>query len=498
MMTPQVSNIQKPYLAFDFGAESGRAVLAHLQSGILTTEEVHRFANEPVEYGGSLHWDVARLWFEVRKALARLGEIELAGIGVDAWGVDYALLGERGELLQNPYHYRDRRTEGVVEEVLRNVPREEIYKATGIQFMPINTLYQLFAARRQTPELLKAAKYLLTIPDLFNYWLTGSAVCEFTNATTTQMVDPVKRAWATGLMQRLELPAHLPAPIVEPGSIIGPLLPDIAGNSSLAGTTVIAPACHDTGSAVAAISARDGTAFLSSGTWSLLGTELDSPVITSDALRLNFTNEGGVNGTTRLLKNVMGLWMLQGCRQSWVAQGLGSDYRELIELATREASFRHLVDPDDDSFLRPPDMLAAIDRFCTRTHQPVPQEPGAYVRAVLESLAFKYRLVLRNLEQVCGKSIEQIRIIGGGSKNRLLNQLTADATGRRVLAGPAEATALGNVAIQILATGGAASLQEVRAMVDRSFPTEVFEPLETDKWDDHAERFEQYCGSIYA
>jgi rhamnulokinase len=488
---------QKPYLAFDFGAQSGRAVLAHLQSGILTTEEVRRFANEPVEYGGSLHWDVARLWFEVRKALARLGGMDLAGIGVDAWGVDFALLGERGELLQNPYHYRDRRTEGIMEEVVGKAGKEAIYKATGIQFMPINTLYQLFAARRQTPKLLEAAKYLLTIPDLFHYWLTGTAVCEFTNATTTQMVDPVKRAWAVGLMQSLELPAHLPAPIVEPGSIIGTLLADVAG-SSLAGTTVIAPACHDTGSAVAAISARDGTAFLSSGTWSMLGTELESPVITPDALRMNFTNEGGVNGTTRLLKNVMGLWILQGCRQSWTAQGRSYDYRELIELAAREKSFRHLIDPDHGSFLRPPDMLAAIDKFCIRTHQPVPQEPGAYVRSVLESLAFKYRFVLHNLEQLCGKHMEQIRIIGGGSKNRLLNQLTADATGTRVLAGPAEATALGNVAIQILATGGAASLQEVRAIVDRSFPPEVFEPLETDKWDQQAERFEQYCGSIYA
>ena len=266
----------KPYLAFDFGAESGRAVLAHLQSGILTTEEVHRFPNEPVEYGGSLHWDVARLWFEVRTALAQLGDMELEGIGVDAWGVDYALLGEQGELLQNPHHYRDRRTDGAMEEVFRKVAREEIYQATGIQFMPINTLYQLFAAQRQTPKLLDAAKYLLTIPDLFHYWLTGNAVCEFTNATTTQMVDPVKRAWEAGLMERLELPVRLPAPIVEPGSIIGTLLPEIAQHSVLAGTTIIAPASHDTGSAVAAISAREGTAFISSGTWSLVGTELDA------------------------------------------------------------------------------------------------------------------------------------------------------------------------------------------------------------------------------
>ena len=229
-----------------------------------------------------------------------------------------------------------------------------------------------------------------------------------------------------------------------------------------------------------------------------VGNGLDSPVITSDALRLNFTNEGGVNGTTRLLKNMMGLWMLRSCRQSWTGQGHSYDYRELTELAARAPSFRHLVDPDDESFLRPPDMLAAINQFCTRTHQSVPQEPGGYVRTILESLAFKYRFVLRNLEQVSGKQIGQIRIIGGGSKNRLLNQLTADATGRKVLAGPVEATALGNIAIQILATGGAASLQEVRAIVDRSFPTECFEPLETDKWDEHAEQFEQYCGSIYA
>jgi len=488
----------KPYLAFDFGAESGRAVLAHLQSGILTTAEVHRFRNEPVEYGGSLHWDAPRLWFEVRKALACVEQIELAGIGVDAWGVDYALLGERGELLQNPYHYRDRRTEGVMEEVFRKVTKDQIYRETGIQFMPINTLYQLFAAQRDAPSIMTAAKQWVTIPDLFNYWLTGNAVCEFTNATTTQLVDPVNRAWAIDLMQKLGLNSSLPGPIVEPGSILGTLLPSLAQNSSLTATPVIAPACHDTGSAVAAITARDGTAFLSSGTWSLIGTELDAPVVTPEALRLNFTNEGGVNGTTRLLKNVMGLWMLQGCRNHWSARGQGSDYRELVELAGREPAFAHLVDPDDDAFLHPTDMLAAIDQFCRKTHQPAPATRGAYVRCILESLALKYRLVLRSLEQLGGKRIDQIRVIGGGSKNRLLNQFTADAAGRRVLAGPAEATALGNIAMQILATAEASSLQQVRAIIDRSFPTEVFEPLETDKWEQQTERFEQYCEMTYA
>jgi rhamnulokinase len=495
MPDPQRS---KPYLAFDFGAESGRAVLARLHSGILTTEEIHRFRNEPVEYGGSLHWDVARLWFELRKALTCVERTEIAGIGVDAWGVDYALLGEHGQLLQNPYHYRDHRTEGVMDDVFRKVYKQDIYQATGIQFMPINTLYQLYAAQRDTPSIVAAATRLVTIPDLFNYWLTGNAVCEFTNATTTQFVDPVGRRWAIDLLQKLGLNSRILAPIVEPGSLVGTLLPSIAQNSSLRGTPIIAPACHDTGSAVAAITARDGTAFLSSGTWSLIGTELDSPVITPQALRLNFTNEGGVNGTTRLLKNVMGLWMLQGCRKGWSARGQHIEYGELIDIAGREPAFAHLVDPDDEAFLRPTDMLAAIDEFCRKTHQPKPATPGAYVRCVLESLALKYRLVLRSLEELSGKRIDQIRVIGGGSKNRLLNQFTADATGKKVLAGPIEATALGNIGIQILATGEASSLQDVRAIIDRSFSTEVFHPLGTDKWERHRERFEQYCEMTYA
>ena len=493
------SKSSKPYLAFDFGAESGRAIVARLDGGVLTTQEIRRFKNEPVEYGGSLHWDVARLWWEVRQALSSLEGTELAGIGVDGWGVDYALLGEKGELLQNPYHYRDGRIAGVMEEVFRKVPQEEIYRATGIQFMAINTLYQLFAAARETPSLLKAARQLITIPDLFHYWLTGNAVCEFTNATTTQLVDPVTRTWARELMDRLELPRHFWSEIVEPGTVVGKLLPGIAGNAGLADIPVIAPAAHDTGSAVAAISAREGTVFLSSGTWSLLGTEVNQPVINSEALRLNFTNEGGVQGTTRLLKNVMGLWMLQSCRQSWNAQGKsGYEHSELMELAAREESFGSLVDPDHESFLRPADMPAAIDQFCGRTHQPAPKTPAGYARTILESLALKYRVVLASLEKLTGKRIEQIRVIGGGAKNRLLNQLTADSTGRTVLAGPAEATALGNVAMQMLATGAVSSLNEVRGIIERSYPAEVFEPQDTEKWNRQAERFEHYCEAVYA
>lgn len=487
----------KTYLALDLGAESGRAVLGRLQRGILSMEELHRFRNEPVEYGGSLHWDVARLWLEIRKALTCVEQRSLGGIGVDTWGVDYALLGERGELLQNPYHYRDRRTQGIMEEVFRRVSKEEIYRVTGIQFMPINTLNQLVAAQSNTPSILAAARVLLTIPDLFNYWLTGNAVCEYTNATTTQLVDPRRRNWATELMIALGLPPDLPAPIVEPGTVVGTLLPSISENS-LGGTPVIAPACHDTGSAVAAITARTGTAFLSSGTWSLIGAELDAPVLTQAALDANFTNEGGVNGTTRLLKNVMGLWMLQGCRKCWSARGQTADYAELVELGSQERGFANLIDPDDESFLRATDMLGAIDAFCLKTHQPTPATPGAYVRCILDSLALKYRFVVHQLGQLCGEGIEQIRVIGGGSNNHVLNQFTANATGRRVLAGPAEATALGNIAVQMLATGEASSLTEVRAIIDRSFPTRIFEPVETGQWEREAERFAQYCGMSYA
>jgi rhamnulokinase len=485
------------YLAFDLGAESGRGFLGELQNDRIALREIHRFPNQPVEYGGVPHWDVARLWHEIRYALCALEEPELAGIGVDAWGVDYALLGERGELLQNPRHYRDRRNVAAMNDVLRLVPREDIYRATGIQFMPINTLNQLFAASRDTPHLLAAAERLVMIPDLFHYWLTGNAVCEFTAASTTQLVDTKTRSWASDLMARLGLPAALPGLIMNPGTVVGKLKSGLA-RASLNGTNVIAPASHDTASAVSSVAARDDTAFLSSGTWSLVGIELDAPIISDDAMRLNFTNEGGVCGTTRFLKNVMGLWMLQGCRWSFAARGHEYSYAEMMEAAGEAPAFRQLVDPDDVSFLNPEDMLAAIDRFCVKCDQPTPQDVGAYVRTVLESLALKYRLVIRNLESLTGRAIAQIRIIGGGSRNRLLNQFTADATARRVLAGPVEAAVLGNIGVQMMATGGADGLAEARAIIDRSFRTEIFEPSDPGKWDRAAERFQQYCEFTYA
>jgi rhamnulokinase len=471
----------RSWLAFDLGAESGRAFTGSLTSGILTIKEIHRFANEPLVCGGSLHWDVERLWQEMRQALASAdGNVE--GIGVDSWGVDYALLDAKGELVENPHHYRDVRNPPAMAAAHELVSREEIYGETGIQFLPFNTIYQLFAAKRQSPEIFRTAKQLLMIPDLFNYWLTGKTACEYTDATTTQLVNPRTRCWSQKLIERLGFPSHLFGEIVEPGTIPG-----------RAGTPVIATASHDTASAVASVTARDNTVFLSSGTWSLLGIELDAPVLTSDALALNFTNEGGVAGTTRLLKNVMGLWMLQCCKRSWAAAGHDHEYAALIDDAMLQPAFEMLIDPDDPTFLNPPDMPAAIDAYCRRTQQPRPNSPGAYARAILESLALKYRSVIAGIEKLTGNRITQIHVIGGGSKNRCLNQFTADATGRRVIAGPSEAAVLGNLGVQMMATGAAGSLKEMRAIIERSFRTEVYEPADHEVWRRESERFNQYC-----
>ncbi len=488
------------YLAFDFGAESGRAMLAELTADrrVLTTREIHRFSNDPVEYGGSLHWDAPRLWFELQAGLSAVGDRPLEAIGVDTWGVDYALLGERGDLIGNPFHYRDPQNVAAMQDVLQAIAKDELYKATGIQLMPINTLIQLYAARQRSPRLLDAADRLLMMPDLFNYWLTGTAVCEFTNATTTQMIDPVRRSWATSLTDRLDLPSRLLSRIVEAGSVIGPMLPGVSRTKSFEGTPIVASATHDTAAAVAAAGGSPHTAFISSGTWSLVGIELPAPIVSDESFRLNFSNEGGVYGTTRFLKNVMGLWLLQCCRRAWSEAGHALTYVELMDAAQREPAAVQLVDPDDVSFLRPADIRIAIDDFCRRTDQERPSSAGAYARIVLDSLALKYRVVIDQIEAVTGRSIDTVRIMGGGSKNRLLNQLTADATGRRVVAGPVEATALGNIAVQILATGAAGSLSETRAIIERSFPSETFEPRDAEPWARAATRFQQYCALTYA
>jgi rhamnulokinase len=480
------------FLAFDLGAESGRAMAAELGAGVLTLTEVCRFANEPLHLDGSLRWDAPRLRRHIENGLAQAsaaGPVE--SIGVDTWGCDYGLVGAGGELVGLPYHYRDARTDGVMEEVIARLTRERIYGVTGIQFLPFNTLFQLVAASRRRPDELAAAEWFGTIPDIINYWLTGERCAEYTNATTTQMIDARRRAWALDLLGELDLPLRLLPPIVEPGSRLGTLQRSALG--ALAGTPVVAPACHDTGSAVAAVPATGSRAFLSSGTWSLLGIEVPRPVITPRALDANFTNEGGVCGTTRLLKNIGGLWLLQACRRDWAAAGRAYEYAELMDAAADgRSAFASLFDPDDRAFLHPSDMPAAIADYCRRTSQPGPDGAASCTRAILESLAFKYRVVLDALEGLIGTPITEVQIVGGGSRNTLLNQFTADATGRRVIAGPVEATALGNVAMQMLATGAAGSLAEARRIIEHSFPAERFEPANADRWSAHYRRFQNY------
>jgi rhamnulokinase len=479
------------FLAFDLGAESGRAMSGRLRSGVLDLVEVCRFSNEPVRVDGSLYWDAPRLWLHMQRALAQVpASLGLDSIGVDAWGCDYGLLGENGDLLGNPYHYRDARTDGVMDDVFTRVPRSEIYDVTGIQFLSFNTLYQLVAAARSTPRLLDAAIQFGTIPDILNYWLTGELRAEYTNATTTQMVDARTRTWAFDLLRHLDLPTRLLPPLVEAGAMLGPL--QHSANAALGGTPVVAPACHDTGSAVASVPAHGGRAFLSSGTWSLLGTEVPRPIITPRALDANFTNEGGVCGTTRVLKNISGLWLLQGCKRDWANDGQAYEYAELVDAATDRPAFQSLFDPDDPGFLHPERMTRAIAAYCRRTSQPEPDGPAAYTRAIFESLAFKYRVVLDTLEELTGTPIREVQIVGGGSRNRLLNQFTADATGRTVIAGPVEATALGNIAMQMLATGAVSTLADARRIIEHSFPVERFLPAAADRWNAQYRRFQNY------
>lgn len=469
------------YLAFDLGAESGRAIVGTLNQNKLTIEELHRFGNVPAQLPDGLHWDVLRLWNDLQDGLtAASSRYPLASLGVDAWGVDFALLDRHGALLGNPYHYRDARTDGMVEEAFKLVPREQIFAQTGIQFMQLNTLYQLLALVRQQSPQLQLAQTFLTIPDLFNYWLSGERWCEFTNATTTQCFNPAHREWAFSLLDALGIPTHFLPAICPPGTVLGNLRPEVAARTGAGHIPVIAPATHDTGSAVVAVplEGRD-SAWLSSGTWSIMGVESDTPCLDARALAWNFTNEGGVFGAWRLSKNIMGLWLVQECRRAW-----GLSYAEITHLAAAARPFVAVINPDADVFFHPGTMPEKIRHFCAMTGQAVPQTHGEIVRVALESLALKYRLVLERLEALTGKSLAPLHIIGGGTKNRLLNQLTADCLARPVIAGPVEATAIGNLLMQALALGDLTSLEEARALVRRSFEVESYLPGPCAGWDE--------------
>ncbi|HID86690.1 MAG TPA: rhamnulokinase [Anaerolineae bacterium] len=483
----------RKFLAIDLGASSGRAVVGLFDGERLRLEEVHRFPNGPVRVLNSLHWDVLRLFEEVKGGLAKCVKTygtDIASLGLDTWGVDFGLLDARDELLGNPYHYRDRRTDGMMEEAFRRVPREEIFERTGIQFMQLNSLYQLLAMAVQGSPMLDAAQTFLNMPDLFNFWLTGRKASEFTIATTTQCYDPRAGDWAWTMLERLGLPTRIFGEIVPPGTRLGPLHPAVAEETGAGDVPVIATAGHDTAAAVAAVPARGHDyAYISSGTWSLMGVEVDEPLITPQSLAYNFTNEGGVEGTIRLLKNIMGLWLVQECRREWAQAGEELSWDDLTRMAAEAEPFGGLVDPDDSRFLPPGDMPKRIQSYCAETGQPVPQSKGAIVRCALESLALKYRWVLERLEEMLGRELPIIHIIGGGSKNWLLNQLTADATGRPVVAGPDEATSIGNILMQALALRHIASLEEGRELVRRSFEMTTYEPRDPARWDEAYARF---------
>jgi rhamnulokinase len=485
----------KKILAFDLGAESGRGVLGQFDGQTLRLEVVHRFPNGPVRTLDTMHWDVLRLYSEMVAGLRRCAAEHggLDSLGVDTWGVDFALLGRGGTLLGNPRHYRDPHTEGVMEEALSRVPRAEVFRQTGMQFMRFNTLFQLLALQRDRSPLFDAAENLLFMPDLFHYFFTGVKCNELTDASTSQLYDPTAKGWAYGLIQAFGLPGQILGTIVPPGTVLGPLRASVATETGLAPVPVIAPASHDTGSAVAAVPAS-GTSwcYISSGTWSLMGAELPAPLIREAVQRYNFTNEGGVGGTIRFLKNIMGLWLVQECRRIWARAGQNYTYADLERLAREAPPFVSLVNPDDPSFILPANMPAALAEYCRRTGQPTPTEPGAVVRCALESLALRYRWVLERLEELLGRRLDVIHVVGGGCQNTLLCQLTADACNRPVHAGPIEATAIGNVLVQAIGLGVLKSLADAREVVRRSFEVVEHAPQQPDRWQGPYERFVEH------
>lgn len=483
------------YLTIDLGAGSGRVMIADWDGARIQLSEQHRFAHSMVQIREGLHWNLLHLWSECLIGLqksASEGGRSFRSVGVDTWALDYVLLSQSGEMLGLPRAYRDPRTSGSIDAITKQVPREEIFAMTGLQFMEINTLCHLYAQSRANPEILEKAAHFLMIPDWFHWCLSGQISCEFTNATTTQFLDPIRRNWSTSLLQRLQIPNHYLSPLTEPGTVLGSLQSSVRQETGLSAIPVITPATHDTASAVVAVpTERTGScswAYLSSGTWSLVGVEINHPLLSDDVLKHNFTNEGGVDGTFRLLKNVMGMWLMQQLQAALRDQNTDFSIAELALAAESAPAFKCLIDPDAPPFLRPANITETIRSECIRTHQPVPEGPAEFARCILESLALRYREVLAILQQLTGSRLEVLQVVGGGSKNSLLNQFTADAAGVPVIAGPTEATAIGNAAIQMRTDGVFSGLREIRAAVRESCLSELrsFTPCEAarPRWDE--------------
>ncbi len=474
------------HLAFDLGASSGRGILGELgDDDRLTVSEVHRFPNGMVEAGGHLRWDVGKLLFEIHEGMRRCGKPDT--IGIDTWGVDYALLDSNSALLAPPYAYRDRRTEGAVKAFAEKMPLDELYRRTGIQLLTFDTLFQLVAAARDEPEAFGSASRLLMIGDLFNNRLIGAASNEFTLATTSHLYNPHTGGWDEEIVAAVGAPRRLFGEIVKPGTLLGDLTKEARDTTGLGRVPVVAVACHDTGSAVAAVPAEGSDfAYISSGTWSLIGIESPRPIINTASYKYNITNEGGVGNTYRVLKNIAGLWLVQECRRAW---GEGYSYDELTRLAEAAEPHVAVIDPDWQGFLNPPSMPEAITDFCTKTGQKPPSSWGEMIRVSLEGLALAYRHTLAQLEEASGRRIAKIHIVGGGARNRLLSQLAADSTGRRVYAGPSEATAIGNVLVQSMAGGRVKDLRHIRKIVRDSTEVEEYSPSDTSPWDEAYDKF---------
>ncbi|MFL5589218.1 MAG: rhamnulokinase family protein [Ktedonobacteraceae bacterium] len=478
--------------AVDLGASSGRVLLARFDGQQLNLEEVYRFPNQPVTLRGHRFWNILGLWDETLAGLRKARQVAgtLDSIGVDAWGVDYGLVDAQGFLLSQPFQYRDQRTDGVMEQVFASVPRDILYARTGIQFLPINTLYQLYAHERMQPGELAHASRLLMIPDLLHSGLCGSLTTEQTNASTTQCWDPGASAWAMDLLEHLAIPTSMLPPVVEAGTMLAEVLPELRSELGLA--RVVAPATHDTGSAVVStpVTSHGGWGYISSGTWSLVGVELRHPVMTPEALSANFTNEGGVFGTTRFLKNVMGLWLLQECQRSFARAGHVTDYDTLLAGVDAVPAFAALVDPDDPRFLAPEDMPGAINTYLVEHGQAPLVAPAAFARCIMESLVLRYCEVFHQINELTGAIMNGVHVLGGGARNTRLNQWLADALEVPVIAGPYEATAHGNALMQLVGLGELHSLAEVRAIA-QNVPTRVFSPRTTHlaAWNEAAQRF---------
>lgn len=474
----------KRVLAFDFGASSGRAIIGCFDGDKITLEEVHRFSNDPVSVGGTVYWDVLRLFYEIKQGIIKA---KIAGgfdsIGIDTWGVDFGLIDSEGKLMENPVHYRDARTVGLVDEAFKTMPKEKLYGITGIQFMELNTLFQLISLKKYRPWMLERADKMLFMPDLFGYMLTGKMCAEYSIASTSQLIDLDKRTWSKEILDAFGIKESVFAPLVQPGTVLGELSKEVCEECGVDPVPVISVCGHDTQSAITSVPCEDGDfAFLSSGTWSLFGTELDKPIVNETSMNINITNEGGFDGSTGFLKNIIGLWLIQESRRQWKREGKEYSYADLEKLALAAEPFKCFIDPDAPEFVPHGNIPERVREFCRKTGQYVPETVGEIMRCIYESLAMKYRLTFEKLRECTERDYPVIHVIGGGTKDGLLCQMTANSCDRTVKAGPIEATVMGNVAVQLMSDGSVKNIGQARKIVADSSELKTFEPKDTDKW----------------